>query len=111
MLEDHLALAQAGDMETDLMRNFSEDCAVLTSFGVFRGHDGVRRVAQALEDQIGKAAFHHDSQMWHGELAFLEWSANTPVARIYDGADSYWVKDGRIQAVTIHYTVHRRRPH
>ena len=111
VLEDHLALLQCGDLETDLMRNYAEDCVVLTSFGVFRGHDGLRRAARVLADQIGRPQLLFTSQMWHGELAFVEWSADTQKAHVDDGADSYWIRDGRIQAVTIRYTVHPRSAH
>ena len=111
VLEDHLALAQAGDIEADLARNFAEDCVILTSYGVFRGHDGCRRAARLLDEQIGRTYCNYDNKMWHDELAFLEWTADTPTARITDGADSYWVRDGRIQAMTIHYTVLPRRAH
>lgn len=108
VLEDHLALALAGDLETDLARNFAEDCVILTGAGLLRGHEGCREAARLLEAQVGEARLTHDNAMWHGELAFLEWRAGSPQARIDDGADSYWIRDGRIEAVTIRYTVHPR---
>jgi hypothetical protein len=40
-----------------------------------------------------------------GEIAFLEWSGRCATARVEDGADSSWVRGGRIVAQTIHYTV------
>jgi hypothetical protein len=40
-----------------------------------------------------------------GELAFLKWTARCPRAEVGDGADSFWIRDGRIVAQTIHYTV------
>jgi len=41
-----------------------------------------------------------------GEIALLEWTASTPSgARVQDGADSFVIRGGRIQAQTIHYTV------
>jgi len=40
-----------------------------------------------------------------GELGFLEWSARGSGAEVEDGADSYLIRDGRIVAQTIHYTV------
>lgn len=47
-------------------------------------------------------------QLTHGEVAFLEWSVSTDRAWIDDGADSFWNRDGKIQVMTIHYTVHTR---
>jgi hypothetical protein len=108
VFKDHLALAQAGDLETDLERNAAPDVVLLTTYGVFRGHAGVREAAALLDEQIGPATFTYRTLLWHGELAFLEWSASTDKAWIDDGADSYWIHDGQIRAMTIHYTVHSR---
>ncbi|MGH8145317.1 MAG: hypothetical protein ACREPY_03205, partial [Rhodanobacteraceae bacterium] len=53
VLEDHLALAQQGDLETDIERNFVADCVLMTSYGTFRGHAGVRDAARLLVHQMG----------------------------------------------------------
>lgn len=108
VLEDHLTLAQHGDVASDIVRNFAHDCVLLTSYGVFRGHEGVRAAAELLDEQVGRTRYIYRTQLWHRELAFLEWTADTERAWIDDGADSYWIRDGRIQVMTIHYTVHRR---
>ena len=41
----------------------------------------------------------------HGEMAFLEWQAESEGARVLDGTDSYLIRDGRIRVQTIHYTL------
>jgi hypothetical protein len=103
VLRDHLQLAQ----QADIARNMAPECVLMTSYGVFRGHEGVREAAKLLDDQIGRTQYVYRQKLWHGELAFLEWSVQTGQAWIDDGADSYWIKNGRIQAMTIHYTVNR----
>jgi hypothetical protein len=108
VFEDHLALAQAGDVETDITRNYAPDCVLLTTYGVFRGHDGVRAAAKLLDEQIGRTTYEYRNRVWHAELAFLEWTAGSGRASIADGADSYWIRDGKIRAMTIHYTVQTR---
>jgi hypothetical protein len=105
VFEDHLALAQAGDVETDLNRNFAPDVVLLTSYGVFHGHEGCRKAAELLDVQIGKTQYTYRTKLFHGELAFLEWSASTDLASVEDGADSYLIKAGRIHVMAIHYTV------
>lgn len=105
VFEDHLALAQKGDVESDLARNFAPDCVLLTTYGTFRGHDGAREAAKLLEEQIGKTQYVYRKKLSHGEIAFLEWSTSTERASIEDGADSYWIHGGLIQVMTIHYTV------
>jgi hypothetical protein len=102
---DHLERAQHGDVAGDLEHNFSPDCVLLTSYGVFRGHDGVRAAAALLDEQIGRTEYEYRTKMVDGDIAFLEWTAESDRARIDDGADSYLIRNGRIEAMTIHYTV------
>lgn len=102
---DHLALAQAGDLETDLARNFAADCVLLTGFGTFSGHAGVREAAALLARQLPAARFIYRTRLWHGEIAFLEWEAEAEGAAVRDGADSFLIREGRIRVMTIHYTL------
>lgn len=105
VFKDHLALAQSGDVETDIARNYAPDCVLLTSFGTFAGHDGVRAAAQLLESQLGASQYEYQTVVWSGEMAFLEWTATSDRATIPDGADSFLIQDGLIRAMTIHYSV------
>lgn len=106
VLDDHLALALAGDLETDLERNFSDDVVLLTGYGIFRGIEGVREKARLLSQQLPNGKWDYRTVMADGELGFLEWSATSDSgATVEDGADSYLIQNGRIRAMTIHYTV------
>ena len=105
---DHLRLAAAGDVETDVARNFAEDCVLLTSYGNFRGHEGVRAAAALLDRQLGPSTYEYRNTVWDGDVAFLEWAADTPRATIRDGADSFVIRDGLIRTMTIHYTVEEK---
>lgn len=108
VLRDHLELAQRGDVVTDVERNFSPHCVLLTSYGVFRGHDGVRAAAALLDRQIGRTHYAYRTTMTEGEVGFLEWTAEGAREQIDDGADSYVVRGGLIEAMTIHYTVKQK---
>ncbi|MBW3550079.1 MAG: nuclear transport factor 2 family protein [Proteobacteria bacterium] len=105
VVNDHLSLAQQGGIETDIDRNFAPDCVLMTTYGVFRGHAGLRDAARLLQEQLGETGYEYRTRLCHGELGFLEWTASSGRGRIDDGADSYWVHDGLIRAMTIHYTV------
>lgn len=105
VLDDHLALAAAGDWETDLARNVAEDVVVLTGFGVFEGREQVRVLAELLDAQLPGGRFEYTTVVVRGEVGFLEWRAEADGARVRDGADSFVIRDGRIVAQTIHYTV------
>lgn len=105
VLEDHLALAAAGDWRTDIDRNVAEDVVVLTGFGVFEGREQARLLAELLAAQLPGARFEYTTVLVRGDVGFLEWRADGPVARVRDGVDTFVVRDGRIVAQTLHYTV------
>lgn len=105
VLDDHLRESQHGTVEDDLARNYAEDLVVLTASGVFKGHDGLRQLAQRLREELPDAVFEYKNLLVEGELGFLQWSAHGGGAEVEDGADSYLIRNGRIVGQTIHYTV------
>jgi hypothetical protein len=105
VFEDHLRLAGEHRFEEDIARNVSPDCVVLERTGIYRGHDGVRKLAERLADELGDAPYRYTNRLVEGRVAFLEWTAEAPHARVRDGADSFLIEDGWIVAQTIHYTV------
>ena len=106
VLEDHLELARSWDFETDLRRNFDDQIVLMTSYGIYRGIEGLRAKVQLLNDQMPGGRWKYHKVMVEGKLGFLEWSGVAENgARVEDGADSYLIEDGRIRAMTIHYTV------
>jgi hypothetical protein len=107
VLEDHLRESKHGSIDDDLPRNYAEDVVILTSRGIFRGHDGMRHLNQLLGEELPGARFEYRTRLAEGEMAFLEWTARADGARVDDGADSYLIRGGKIVAQTIHYTVER----
>jgi hypothetical protein len=76
VFNDHLELAQKNDIQTDINRNFSVHCVLMTSYGTFRDHQGVKDAADLLEKQIGRTTYKYHTKMVEGDIAFLEWSEN-----------------------------------
>jgi hypothetical protein len=106
VLRDHLRLADAWEFELSLERNFSPDVVLLTGYGVFRGITGVREKVRLLEEHLPEGRWTYRTVMAEGEMGFLEWTAESASgATVQDGADSYLIRDGKIRAMTIHYTV------
>lgn len=105
VFEEHLDNADHGRIDKDIQENFAEDCALLTTYGRFDGHEGVREAAELLQRQLPNASFNYTQKSVVDEMAFLEWTGSGDGARVEDGADSFLVRDGRIRIMTIHYTV------
>ncbi len=116
VLDDHLNLANdCGDsalarvLDEDLRRNVSEDIVVLINRGTFRGHEGVRQLAQMLADELPEhQAFRYTYVAVEERVGLLEWTYEDSVVRIRDGVDSYLIEEGKIVAQTIHYTLEQR---
>ncbi|MYZ50414.1 nuclear transport factor 2 family protein [Propylenella binzhouense] len=107
VIADHLRLRRLGDLESDLARNVGENVVLLTKWGIQRGHAGVRICARALEREVPSASFEYREILVDGPFGYLEWRASTARGGICDGADSYLVRQGRIVAQSIHYTVEK----
>ena len=117
VLDDHLNLTERFGVEEtwqriveeDLRRNVSEDVVILINRGTFRGHEGVRRLAQMLGEELPEhRAFEYTYRAVEGRMAYLEWAYEDANVRVRDGADSYLIEEGKIVAQTIHYTVEQK---
>jgi hypothetical protein len=104
VLEDHLRRRSAGDLDGALAHNYAPDIVLLCKEVVFHGTDAVRESAAILGLQMPHSSFDYVSCQTFGEYGYLEWRADSDRVRIDDGADSYVIRDGRIQMQTIHYT-------
>jgi ketosteroid isomerase-like protein len=105
VINDHLEQGKHGSLEEDLPRNYAEDVTVVIADGLYQGHDGVRALAERLRSELPHAAFQYTTVVVHGDVAFLEWTGEGDGARVRDGVDTFVVRDGKIVAQTIHYTV------
>ena len=105
VFEDHLWQGKHGSVEENFERNYADDVVVLTGRGAYRGRDGLEYLAGVLREELPDGAFEYRTKLVEGQTAFLEWTARSGSARVDDGADSFFIRDGRIVAQTIHYTV------
>ena len=108
VLEDHLRLLAAGDLEEDLVRNYSEEVVLIHQFGVMCGIEGVRRSSQRLQQQLQGHSFEYESKRVHGDYALLIWRAESTTARIEHGVDSFVIRGGRIILQTVHFVLRDR---
>lgn len=105
VFKDHLHLGREGVAEEDLPRNYSRDVVILSRRGIHRGHDGLLELARLLRQELPDAKIDYRTALVEGDVAFLEWTADSAGAHVRDGADSFLIREGLIVAQTIHYTV------
>lgn len=113
ILRDHLDKARGdnGSIEDDLARNYATNVVLLTGYGVHRGHGGARHLEELLQKQLPDAQFTYRTIEVDGDVGFLEWTATSTNGNyVNDGADSYVIRNGKIVAQTIHYTVYSSKP-
>jgi hypothetical protein len=108
VLQDHLRLREAAELEEDLRRNYATDVVLLSARGVLRGHEGVRTSAAFLYEAGAGHEYRYHLTIVGDRMAMLEWSASGHDMRIVDGVDSYLIEGGTIKAQTIHYRVQSR---
>jgi hypothetical protein len=102
----HLQQGQHGTVEEDLARNFVPEVVVLTAAGGHRGHEEVRQLAELLRRELPEASFTDTAGWWPGMSRCSSGPRGRGYgARVQDGADSFVIRGGRIQAQTIYYTV------
>jgi hypothetical protein len=105
VIDDHLALRKAGDLETDIARNYDPEVVLISLTGVRRGHDGVRDQAAELLAVMRGGEYRYRKVLVADEYAYLEWDAYSDNGRICNGADSYVVRGGKLVMQTAHYYV------
>ena len=108
VFEEHLKLAQEGKIDEELKRNNAEDIVLLTNYGTFQGHEGVKKAAKLLEEQLPNGTYDYKLKLCHGKMCFLHWTGDSEESYILDGADSYLIEDGKIKVQTIFYTIQKK---
>lgn len=95
----------AGDLD-EIVADYADDSFVITPAGIARGKEGIRQLFVKLLDDIPNALWDLKTQIFEGDILFLEWTANSAVSRVDDGVDTFVFRDGTIWAHTVRYTPH-----
>jgi ketosteroid isomerase-like protein len=99
----HGTALAAGDLD-EIVADYADDAVVITASGVARGKDGARAAFTDLLVELPNAAWDLKTQIFEGDVLFLEWAADSAVNRVDDGVDTFVFRDGMIRAQTIHHT-------
>ena len=100
----HAQALGAGDLD-EIVADYADDAVVITPAGTMRGKDGVRAAFTQRRSDVPNAAWNLKTQIYEGDLLFLEWVADSASTRVDDGIDTFVFRDGLIRAQTVRYSL------
>ncbi len=104
VFQHHAEVLIAGDLE-GIVSDYSDDAVFITPAGALRGKDGVRAGFTKLLEDVPSADWDVPTQIFEGDVLFIEWSAHSAKTRVEDGIDTFVFRDGLIRVQTVRYTV------
>jgi ketosteroid isomerase-like protein len=109
VFQHHAKALGAGDLD-EIVADYAEDAVFITPAGVKRGKDGVRAGFTQLLADVPNAKWALKTQIYEGDVLFLEWAADAGATFTEDGIDTFIFRDGLIRVQTVRYTVQHRNP-
>jgi len=100
----HAGALMAGDID-EIVADYTDDALFITPSGVLRGKDGVRQAFTALLGDLPEATWDVPTQIFEGDVLFIEWTAISKRTRAMDGIDTFVFTDDGIRVQTVRYTL------
>jgi ketosteroid isomerase-like protein len=107
IFEHHAQALGAGDLD-EIVVDYADDAVFITPAGVRRGKDGIRAAFTQLLADVPDAAWELRTQIYEGDVLFLEWAADSAKNRVEDGIDTFIFGDGLIRLQTVRYSLQPR---
>ena len=107
MFQHHAEVLIAGDLE-GIVSDYSDDAVFISPNGVLRGKDGIREAFTKLLADVPSAEWQVPTQVFEGDVLFIEWSAHADKTFVEDGIDTFVFRDGEIVVQTVRYTLQQR---
>jgi ketosteroid isomerase-like protein len=104
VFQHHAQALGAGDLD-EIVADYSDDAVFITPAGVKSGKAGVREGFTQLLADVPNADWTLPTQIYEGDVLFLEWTAHAEKTRIDDGVDTFIFRDGQIVLQTVRYNV------
>ena len=106
VFQHHAEVLVAGDID-GIVEDYADDAVFITPDGVRHGKKGVREGFEKLLADLPSAEWQVPTQIFEGDLLFIEWNATSERTRAEDGIDTFVFRDGLIRAQTVRYTLQR----
>lgn len=104
VFQHHAEVLIAGDID-GIVSDYSDDAVFITPAGTLHGKDGVRQGFEKLLADLPNAEWDVPTQIFEGDVLFIEWNARSQSSRAEDGIDTFVFADGLIRAQTVRYTL------
>ena len=104
IFQHHAEVLIAGDID-GIVSDYADDAVFITPAGIQRGKDGVRAAFTKLLEDLPSADWEVPTQIFEGDVLFIEWSAKAENSRVEDGIDTFVFRDGEIAVQTVRYTL------
>ncbi len=106
MFQHHVQALGAGDLDK-IVADYCEDAVFISPAGTRRGKDGIRAAFTQLLADVPNADWTLPTQIYEGDVLFLEWTATSAATKVEDGIDTFIFSGGLIRVQTVRYTVQR----
>jgi ketosteroid isomerase-like protein len=103
----HAQALGAGDLD-EIVADYADDAVFITPAGIRRGKDEVRAAFTQLLADVPDAKWALPTQIYEGDVLFLEWTADSARTKVEDGIDTFVFRDGLIQVQTVRYTLQHK---
>ena len=100
----HAEVLIAGDID-GIVSDYTDDAVFITPSGVRRGKDGVRAGFTELLADLPSAKWDVPTQIFEGDVLFIEWNAVSSATRATDGIDTFVFEGDHIKVQTVRYTL------
>jgi ketosteroid isomerase-like protein len=104
VFQHHAEALGAGDLD-EIVADYADDAVLITPAGVQRGKGGIRAAFTQLLADVPDAAWELRTQIYEGDVLFLEWAADAEKTRVEDGIDTFIFRDGMIRLQTVRYSL------
>ena len=104
IFQHHATALIAGDVD-GIVADYTDDALFITPSGALRGKAGVREGFLSLLADLPNAEWAVPTQVFEGDVLFIEWNAVAEKTRVDDGVDTFVFRDGAIAVQTVRCTV------
>jgi ketosteroid isomerase-like protein len=104
VFQHHAQALGAGDLD-EIVADYSDDAVFISPAGIKRGKAGIREAFTQLLADVPNADWALPTQIFEGDVLFLEWTATSASTKVEDGIDTFVFRDGEIRVQTVRYTL------